>query len=164
MAGAFGSTELLCVQAKKATDGWFVYGVLKLASTVRQLNPVSTGSTHPRVSRKDILDLMVPWMDDAEQQGALLEAAQSCYFSANRLALAAELLVYALIERRIDETELVCAQEALNRGDSGPDRAILGRLTRKGINAPEETPLFPDLDALDETIAKTLHDQEGDMA
>ncbi|MBD1999295.1 hypothetical protein H6G00_22230 [Leptolyngbya sp. FACHB-541] len=152
LAGALGSTELLCVQPKNSISGWFLYGVLKLESTNRQLNPASTGSTHPRISREDVLDLIVPWHEDSFSLGEKLRIAQEGYFAAEQLTTAAKLLVEALIEGKVTELELQEAQEALQRGDNTLDRHILSRLTRKGIPArgekTEEPPLFPDLDAL----------------
>jgi type I restriction enzyme, S subunit len=66
----------------------------------------------------------------------------------NWLTVAAKLLVEALIEGKLSEAELKAAQEGLEKGDTTLDREILDRLTRKGIDFPNEAPLFPDLDAL----------------
>jgi type I restriction enzyme, S subunit len=151
--GALGSTELFCVKSKNNVSSWFIYGVLKLDSTIRQLNPVSTGSTHPRVSREDILDLIIPWNDEHQLLGQQLEMAQKGYFTSENLTVAAKLLVEALIEGKISEADLKAAQEGLEKSDITLDREILARLTRKGIDCPNEPPLFPDLDALYATIA-----------
>ena len=158
LAGSFGSTELLCVQPKSPSiSSWFLYGVLKLESTIRQLNPVSTGSTHPRVSREDVLDLMVPWLEDSESWGAKLENAQKGYFLSEQLTTAAKLLVEALIEGDLKESEIKTAQETLQQGDNKLDQEILSRLTRKGYNVSGEPPLFPNLD----TLAKALQEAEN---
>jgi type I restriction enzyme S subunit len=143
LAGCFGSTELLCVRPLDGVSGWYLYGVLKLESTVRQLNPVSTGSTHPRVGREDVLEVMVPWHEDYSRLGTELATAQRCYFLAQRLTSAAKHLVEALIEGKVTEIELKDAH-----GNRDADRAILQRLTRNGIDAPNEPPLFPNLDDL----------------
>jgi type I restriction enzyme, S subunit len=66
----------------------------------------------------------------------------------NWLTVAAKLLVEALIEGKLSESDLKAAQEGLEKGDTTLDREILARLTRKGIDFPNEAPLFPDLDAL----------------
>jgi type I restriction enzyme S subunit len=152
LAGAFGSTELLCVMPFSEVSGWFLYGVLKLESTIRQLNPIATGSTHPRVSRNDVLGLMLPWAENQEELGARLEFAQQSYFTAERLITAAKFMVEALIEGKVADAELREAQEGLERGDVTADRGLLSRLTRKGIDAAGEPPLFPDLDALYGTL------------
>jgi type I restriction enzyme, S subunit len=69
------------------------------------------------------------------------------------LTTAAKLLVEALIEGKLSEADLKAAQEGLERGDTTLDREILARLTRKGIDNPNEPPLFPDLDALYTALA-----------
>lgn len=152
LAGAFGSTELLCVVPFVGVSGWFLYGVLKLESTIRQLNPIATGSTHPRVSRADVSGLMLPWAENQEELGARLESAQQAYFASERLVTTAKFLVEALIDGKVTEAELLYVQQALERGDMMADRELLSRLTRKGIDVPDEPPLFPDLDALYKTL------------
>jgi type I restriction enzyme S subunit len=148
LVGAAGSTELMCVHARAGVSPWYLYGVLKLPCTMTQLNPVATGSTHPRITRDDILDLIVPWHPDSEALGAALSAAQLSYHSARRLTAAAKYLVEALIDGKVTETDLVQAQDALERHDRGPDRALLARLTAQGMDVPDAKPLFPDLDKL----------------
>jgi type I restriction enzyme S subunit len=141
-----GSTELLCVRGEGVHPA-FVYGVLKLDTTVRQLDPVATGATHPRVSADDVREVLVPWHDEHERLGRSLEVAQSSYFAARRLTTAARFLVEALIERRATEGELVAAHR-----DPAVDRALLERLTTKGLDADGER-LFPDLDVLAALLA-----------
>jgi type I restriction enzyme S subunit len=152
LATAFGSTELLCVHAKEPALNWYLCGVLQLPSTVRQLNPVSTGSTHPRVTREDILDCYVPWIDNAESVGLLLANAQNAYFLSDKLLIATRLLVEALMEGAITEDELSNALTGIKQGDQSGDREILGRLCEGGIDATATRPLFPDLDAYYETL------------
>ena len=151
LASSFGSTELLCVRANNASLNWYLCGVLRLESTVRQLNPVSTGSTHPRVTRQDILDCYVPWIADAESVGCLLADAQEAYFLSDKLVTAAKLLVGPLIERRVTEDELATAQAQLRLGNQSADRRILSRLYEAGIDEANSNPLFPDLDACYQT-------------
>lgn len=145
LAGGIGSTELLLVRPKAGVDGWFLYGVLKLESSVRQLNPVATGSTHPRVDRDDVLELLVPWRDDHATLGAKLRVAQACYSASATLTAVATLLVEHLIEGKLSEGDLSAAQKALESGDRGPDRAILQALRQNGNPAQ---PLVADLDGL----------------
>ena len=64
------------------------------------------------------------------------------------LTTAAKLLVEALIEGQVSESDLVAAQKALEAGNRSADREILSRLTRKGMDVASEPPLFPDLDGL----------------
>lgn len=142
-----GSTELLCVRSDSVHPG-FVYGVLKLDTTVRQLNPVASGATHPRVGADEVLDLLVPWHDDHERLGRSLERAQQAYFGARALVTAARVLVEALIERKISEAELMRAGK-----DAAADRALMSRLHHDGLDGTGE-PLFPDLDALADLLGE----------
>jgi len=146
LAGGIGSTELLLVRPKLGVDGWFLYGVLKLESSIRQLSPVATGSTHPRVDREDVLDLLVPWRDEHETLGAKLRTAQACYFGSAMLTLTATTLVEHLIDGRLNEANLVAAQKALEAGDRSADREILQALRQ--TDAPDAKPLIADVDAL----------------
>lgn len=145
LAGGIGSTELLLVRPKAGVDGWFLYGVLKLESSVRQLNPVATGSTHPRVDREDVLELLVPWSDEHEELGAKLRTAQACYFACAALTATATTLVEHLIDGRITDSELVSAQKALEGGDRSADSEILKALQGATANAE---PLIADVHAL----------------
>ncbi len=77
-----------------------------------------------------------------------------------RLTEAAKLLVEALIEGDLQESELKAAQEALQQGDNKLDQEILSRLTRKGYNVSGEPPLFPDLDALYKALQEAETSQE----
>jgi type I restriction enzyme S subunit len=146
LVGGIGSTELLLVCPKAGVDGWFLYGVLKLETSVRQLNPVATGSTHPRVDREDVLDLVVPWRDDHETLGAKLRTAQACYFASAALTSVATTLVEQLIDGRLAEADLVAAQRALEGGDRSGDREILKALQQG--DAVDAVPLITDPDAL----------------
>jgi type I restriction enzyme S subunit len=146
LADGIGSTELLLVRPKPGVDGWFLYGVLKLDTSIRQLNPVATGSTHPRVDREDVLDLVVPWSDEQEALGAKLRDAQACYFSCAALIATATTLVEHLIDGRVTEVDLVAAQRALDGGDRSADRELM-KAFRQG-DAPDAKPLIADVDAL----------------
>ncbi len=148
LAGALGSTELLCVRPNEQTLSWYLYGVLKLRSTVRQLNPVSTGSTHPRVSRDDVLGVFIPWLQDPVAAGNLLQRAQRDYFDAERLITAARLLVEALIDSRLSEDDLKAAKQQLEQGNRELECALLSRITASGVDTEGAPPLFVDLEAL----------------
>ncbi len=155
LANSVGSTELLCVRPRTGVSGWFIYGVLKLQCTVRQFQPLANGSTLPRIDAEDILEVMVPWHNDAELLGQALERAQAMYFAAEKLTSASKHLVEALVEGKVTEAELVAAQDALERGDDIADRALLRRLTREGLDAVGKPPLFPNLDVLYALLAQT---------
>ena len=145
--GAVGSSELLCVISNNKNDSWFLYGVLKQATTLKQLNPIATGATHPRVSTSDILDLVIPWVNDRAEKGSWLEKAFHTRRIASALTTSTKFLVEALIEGKITEPQLIAAQQALETGDNTLDREILSRLKTDGLDGEGE-PLFPDLDRL----------------
>lgn len=69
--------------------------------------------------------------------------------SAALMIKTARFLVEAFIERKITEVDLIAAFK-----DPAKDRELLSRLTYKGIDVPDEPPLFPDLDALFELLAE----------
>jgi type I restriction enzyme S subunit len=142
-----GSTELLCVQSGLVHPG-YLYGVLKLETTLRQLNPVASGSTHPRVGVSEVLDVVVPWSDEHERLGRSLERAQMAYFAARALVSSARLLVEALIERKVTETELIAASKSADA-----DRTLLERLKEDGLDGTG-TPLFPDLNSLADLLTE----------
>jgi type I restriction enzyme, S subunit len=154
-AGSLGSTELLCVRPKAGVDGRYLYGVLKLDSSLRQLNPLANGSTLPRIDREDVLELLVPVHPQSTTLGNLLKSAQSHYFSSEALIQAAKLLVEALIEGKVTEADLITAAN-----DPAADRALLARLTRSGLDAAGAAPLFPDAAALD-SLVTDAHTQHG---
>ena len=64
----------------------------------------------------------------------------------------AKLLVEALIDRRISESQLSDAQSQLTQGSQSGHREVLGRLYEGGVDAATTRPLFPDLDAYYETL------------
>lgn len=95
LAGAVGSTELLCVKATGATSNWYLYGVLKSDITLQQLKPVASGSTHPRIDQYDLYDLVLPIHQDHQIMGSWIENAQLAYFAAAQQVNAAKTLVEA---------------------------------------------------------------------
>lgn len=146
-AGSVGSTELLCIKPRGQYSGWYVYGVLKSELALKQLRPLATGATHPRIDQYDVYDLVVPVSEDQEILGQLLETAQSAYFLASELTAAAKFLVEALIEGQLTETELIAAEQALQAGNDQLDRRILNRLKIDGVDG-QGPALFGDLDEL----------------
>lgn len=147
LVGAVGSTELLNVIPKNDSAGWFIYGVLKQTSTIKQLNPIASGATHPRVSVSDILDLVIPWIENAEEYGEMLQIAFSARQLAIQLSDSARYLVEALIEGKICESQVINAHSSLENGTKSVDRSILTRLTTNGLDG-DGPPLFPALDQL----------------
>ena len=155
VAGAVGSTELLCVSPNGGNSGWYLYGVLKSELTMKQLRPLATGATHPRIDQHDVYDLVVPLLENQEALGHLLEQAQEAYFLSKELTSAAQLLVEALIEGHLVENQFIAAQDGLQTGDSGLDRDILSRMKTDGLDRKGDL-LFPDLDRLYDLLGQAM--------
>ena len=117
---------------------------------------IKTGSVVPKVTSENLLKVVVPneVATSKDSYGAKLRLAVALNAMAKNLSEAARFLVEALVEGKATELELISAQEALERGDDSPDRALLRRLTRQGIDVPDQPPLFPDLDALYTLLAE----------
>jgi type I restriction enzyme S subunit len=138
---------------------------LKSEISLKQLRPVATGATHPRIDQYDIYDLVVPILPSQYELGKLLKKSQQAYFESDRLTQSSQYLVEALIEGQITEAELIAAQQALEEGDNSKDCAILSKLTDKGYQAEEGKKLFPDLDKLYELLdeAQQAKDAEAEQ-
>lgn len=153
LSGSVGSTELLCVRPLNELNGWYIYGVLKSDIGLRQLKPLASGSTHPRIDQYDLYDLIFPIHQDSEIMGKWLENAQAAYFMASYLVISAKSLVEALIEGQLTEEQLIKAQQALEDGDNTLDKAILSKLSSEGYAVKGAAPLFSDIDELYRLLA-----------
>ena len=153
LSGSVGSTELLCVRPLNELSGWYIYGVLKSDIGLRQLKPLASGSTHPRIDQYDLYDLIFPIHQDSEIMGKWLENAQAAYFMASYLVISAKTLVEALIEGQLTEEQLIQAQQALDDGDTTLDKAILSKLSNEGYAVEGAAPLFSDIDELYRLLA-----------
>lgn len=163
MSGALGSTELLCVQPNKDISGWFIYGVLKSELTLKQLRPLASGATHPRIDQYDLNNIVIPILENPHELGRLLELAQTAYFFSERCTKLSKLLVEDLIEGHISEAELITAQQTLEAGDNTLDRALLERMTAEGIDGVGD-PLFDDIDQLYDLLEQAKHALDAEEA
>jgi type I restriction enzyme, S subunit len=116
----------------------------------RQLIRRSLGSIIQYLGVEDARTVLFPKADNQTQTqiGNLVRSGIQSRESAKLLTTAAKLLVEALIEGKLSEDDLKAAQVGLEQGDTTLDRDILTRLSRKGIDRPNEFPLFPNLDDL----------------
>ena len=76
-----------------------------------------------------------------------LLAADEMTTLGRQLVASARLLIEALIEHNVTETELVAAHK-----DPEADRALMARLSASGLDATDAAPLFPDFDRLEELL------------
>ncbi|EKO3386082.1 restriction endonuclease subunit S [Vibrio fluvialis] len=165
LSGSLGSTELLCIEPNKDTSGWFIYGVLKSELTLKQLRPLASGATHPRIDQYDLRNIVIPSVENPHELGQLLEQAQTAYFLSEKCTKLAKLLVEDLIEGQLNESQLASAQQALETGDDSLDRALLERMTAEGMDG-EGDPLFDDIEQLYDLLeqAKQALDADNAMA
>jgi hypothetical protein len=93
------------------------------------------------------IPLLQPLLRIQQRLGALVRASGLLRDSASALTTTAQTLVEALIDGKLTEQDLIEAHQSPDK-----DRALLARLTRKGLDVKGEPALFPDLDALFEAL------------
>lgn len=120
-------------------------GYLQIQSAIRG---ISAG-----IRAQDVAAIRIPLPAVPEQERAAWFAtdvqmadAGAAEEMASLLCTAATLLVERLIDGRIQEADLVAAQQALEAGDRGLDRELLKALRQSG--SAGDQPLFVEVDAL----------------
>ncbi|HIF9430026.1 TPA: hypothetical protein ACX6R9_001958 [Photobacterium damselae] len=115
-----------------------------------QLNQWAVKTTVEHTSLSDIGRVLIPRLDERLENKLAddLLNTRLAYRYAKFLTQTAKTLVEALIEGQITEQQLLQAQQALDDGDDGLDKAILGKLSSEGYAIEGATPLFSDLDEL----------------
>lgn len=108
------------------------------------------GGVIPKISQDDLLTLPIPKiiLDLKEVLLSTHNSLELALRNARRLTTAAKLLVEGLIDGHVSEADLQAAH-----ADRDADRAILRRLTAKGLDVAGEPPLFPDLAPLEKALA-----------
>jgi type I restriction enzyme S subunit len=127
-----------------------------------QVDRAAIGGTRDALDYPSVRGLQIPVLRD--QVGEIASTVRdviSARRSGSGLTTAAKLLVEALIEGQLTESDLIAAQQALEAGDEGPDRAILARLATDGLDG-SGTPLFPDLDRLATLLERADAEAAGD--
>ena len=114
-----------------------------------QLEQWAVKTTVEHTSLSDIGRIRIPRfdLDIEDQQADKLLKARKAYRYSRFLTIAAMLLVEALIQSELTETELIAAQTQLQTGDNTLDCSILNRLKTDGLDG-KGLALFPDLDQL----------------
>lgn len=139
-------------------DGWppgFVAAAINSAFGKLQVDRLAIGGTRDALDYPSVRSLLIPAFDLSARMevGKTVSRANVAMRIAEQLTKAAKLLVECLIEKRLTEAELSLAQSRLEQNDTGADRAILRRLTAKGLDVAGEPPLFPDLAQLEKALA-----------
>ncbi|BAZ08872.1 hypothetical protein NIES4071_06780 [Calothrix sp. NIES-4071] len=149
-------------------QGWeaeYIAAALNTTFLKMQVDRLAIGGTRIALDYASISNLLIPVFPEATRKVIAHNVAISnrAIRESERLTTAAKLLVEALIEGKLTEDELKNAQLSLEKGAREPDKAILSRLTRKGIDVKDEPPLFPDIDALYEIIDQLDKDGEEEI-
>jgi type I restriction enzyme S subunit len=128
----------------------YLWGYLRSDAATEQLMRWNTGAAYPAIDDDVPLRIWMPDVSDSKmaEHGSRWMKIPVLLSASRALVSAARLLVEALIERKVTEADLIAASRA-----PSADRALLSRLTSKGLDA-EGLPLFPDLDALDALLAE----------
>lgn len=121
-------------------------GYVQIQSTIRGI------TAHSYPDDMALLDIYIPEVADRDKaewfacDEKLALAGKACEV-ATQLTHTAKLLVEALIEGQLTETELIAAEQALQAGNDEFDRRILNRLKTDRVDGQGQA-LFGDLDEL----------------
>jgi hypothetical protein len=109
-----------------------------------------TGSVQAGINLEDLRKITIPAPSPSSQAviGEMVREAEQLYESVRFLLDLAKALVDGLIDGKVNEVDLQAAHT-----DPGADRAMLCRLTAKGLYVVEEAPLLPGLGQLDQALA-----------
>lgn len=133
----------------------FVCAALNSRFLKYQVDRLAIGGTRDALDYPSVSRLLIPRFS-ADIEKAIDESVRDFVAAikyAQRLTLAAKLLVEALIEGRVSEVALTSAQHGIDVGNDQADLAILQRIKVDGVDG-EGAPLFPDLDKLCELLAQ----------
>jgi len=114
-----------------------------------QVDRLAIGGTRDALDYPSVGRLLIPRYE-AELEQKIGEQARSVIAAeklSQRLTNAAKLLVEAIIEGQLSESELIAAEEALQSGNDLPDRRILNRMKSDGVDGQGQA-LISDLDQL----------------
>jgi type I restriction enzyme, S subunit len=148
-------------------EGWeaeYIAAALNTNFLKMQVERLAIGGTRIALDYTSVSNLLIPVFPQITRKAIAhnVKISNGAIRESQRLTTAAKLLVEALIEGKLTEDELKSAQISLQKGDTETDKAILSRLTRKGIDIKDEPPLFPDIDALYEIIDQISKDGEAE--
>ncbi|WP_024598694.1 hypothetical protein [Pseudoalteromonas sp. TAE56] len=119
-----------------------------------QANRIANGAVQLNMNLTETASNLIPLPPETVQLE--IELAYKMNIDSKRivssLISASSLIVEALIDGQVTESQLIEAQQALEEGDNSKDRAILSKLTDKGYLADDGKPLFTDLDKLYELL------------
>ena len=143
------SSGFSVLRATSPQEAAFICWFLRSDAATDQLLRWNTGATYPAIEDDVPLNVLMPKYRDTEVEyhGTQWMKIPNLLSTASNLTAAARFLVEALIEQKVTETDLIAAHKSPDA-----DRALLARLTQKGLDIPDADPLFPDLDRLEELL------------
>jgi len=134
-------------------DGLKGYLLVYLNTPVgqRTLLRLAVGSVQKHLNLVDLpsVPVVLPSPELVAVVDVAVETAERWTLLSRWLVEAAKHLVEALIEGKLTEQDLIYASQ-----HPAQDRALLARLSRKGLDLPGEPPLFPDLDVLVDALGQ----------
>jgi type I restriction enzyme S subunit len=148
-AMAVGSTVArLRLRSEDAINPYYLEHALNHEALQIQIRSFATGMAQPHITQEWIERLQVPRCSDEAKIAALVRQHHEATALAKDLTLAARFLVEALIDGRLQESNLLAVQKAVEERDFQGERSLLARMTRKGIDTPGAPTMFPNLIAL----------------
>jgi type I restriction enzyme S subunit len=143
-------------------NGWppgYVAAVINSRFVKLQVERLAIGGTRDALDYPSVRALELPVLPDSAMQSIDGRVRRTLEFerAARALVQAAPLLVEALVEGAITDSELAAAARSAEQ-----DCEVLGRLTKDGLDAPGSRPLFPDLDRLAELVAEAGAEEDAE--
>ena len=135
---------------------------LRSDDATQQLLRWNTGSAYPAIDENVPLVIKAPNFEDEFRKtwGPRLANGFKAMLAARCLNEAAKLLVEALIDGKLLETDLEHARLELDTGNRATDRSILNRLAKSGMDESGDK-LFPELSDLYDLLGMIEKDEEN---
>jgi type I restriction enzyme S subunit len=142
------STGFAVLRFKDAETAAFYHSFLRSDAATQQLMRWNSGATYPAIESDVPLRVRTSCFDDevVKREGRRWLTKFSALVASRGLTVVAANLVEHLIDGRLEESDLIAAQRALEGGDRSADREILKSLRQS--DAPDAKPLIADVDAL----------------
>jgi type I restriction enzyme S subunit len=155
------SSHLIRLETSEESTAAAIAAFLNSKAGKILLHKISYGAVQPQIGQDELLLLPIPQfvIESRDRILSLTQDQENSIRVSKALTSVAKLLVEALIEGQIIETELIAAQQALEDGDNARDRLILDRMKTDGLDGKGQ-PLFADLDE----VYRLLEQAEGGMA
>lgn len=148
-AMAVGSTVArLRLRSPDAINPYYLEHVLNHEVLQIQIRSFATGMAQPHITQEWIERLQVPRCTEEGKIADLVRRHHEAGALAKDLTLLARFIVEALIDGRVQESDLLAVQKAIEAQDFQGERSLLARMTRKGLDIPGGPAMFPNLDTL----------------